>query len=144
MPHMIFPFRDRRRQNFVTIGRVDRIDSAAVISVPGLGGATHSATHDCDRSRQRFARACRCSRLAGARARFGAANYFFLLGRTQPSIVLWRGRATVSLPAGTLPATVEPAPTVAPAPTVIGATSTLLEPMCASSPMTVLCLKAPS
>ena len=33
---------------------------------------------------------------------------------------------------------------VAPAPTVMGATSTLLEPVCTSSSMSVACLLAPS
>ena len=86
----------------------------------------------------------------------GAADYVGLVpglvisrlagftGRRQVSIVSWRARATVSFPAGTECVTVEPAPMVAPAPTTMGATSTLLEPVCTSSPIVVRFLRAPS
>jgi hypothetical protein len=50
----------------------------------------------------------------------------------------------VSWPAGASAAIVEPPPIVAPAPTVTGATSTTLLPMCASAPIVVRCLFAPS
>ena len=56
-------------------------------------------------------------------SRAASLRYFCgFFGRCQPSTVTCRARATVSLPAGTLAVTVEPAATVAPAPTVMGAT----------------------
>src|SRR5215475_7576822 len=81
----------------------------------------------------------RCSR-----AVYYLSDFAGFIGRCQPSTVTCRARARVSLPATTECVTVEPAAIVAPAPTVMGATSTLLEPVCTSSPMTVLCLLAPS
>ena len=54
-------------------------------------------------------------------------------GRTQPSSVTWRARATVNSPAGASLLITEPAAIVAPSPIVTGATSALLEPMKALS-----------
>jgi len=66
-----------------------------------------------------------------------SAYFLTLTGRVQFSIVTWRGRDTVSLPAGASLVSVVPAPRVAPLPTVTGATSWLSLPMKASSSMTV-------
>src|ERR1700730_6451147 len=72
-------------------------------------------------------------------------HYFFVFtGRCQSSIVICLARATVSFAAGTSFTTVEPAAMVAPAPTVIGATSTLLDPVCTSFSSLVRILFAPS
>src|SRR5690606_4042011 len=49
-------------------------------------------------------------------------------------------RSTASASFGTLPVIVLPAPTMAPSPTVTGATSEVLEPMKAPSPISVKCL----
>src|SRR5690606_14527334 len=74
----------------------------------------------------------------------GAARYDFFCGRCQPSMVICLARATVSLPgAASLPIT-EPAPMVAPSPIVTGATSAVLEPTKAPSPMIVVDLFTPS
>src|SRR5438093_6289984 len=60
------------------------------------------------------------------------AYLFVLTGRCQFSIVTCFARATVNFAAGTSFTTVDPAAMVAPAPTVIGATKTLLDPVCTS------------
>jgi hypothetical protein len=65
-------------------------------------------------------------------------------GRFQPRSVVCRARAIVSSPAGAAFAIVEPPPIVAPAPISTGATRTQLLPMCASAPIVVRCLLAPS
>ena len=71
-------------------------------------------------------------------------HFGFLTGRLQLSIVIWRGREIVSLPAGASLLSVVPAPRVAPLPTVTGAISWLSLPMKASSSMTVRDLFTPS
>ena len=59
-------------------------------------------------------------------------------------MVVWRARATVSLPSGAGREITEPAPTVAPLPMLTGATSELLEPTKALSPIWVIDLFTPS
>jgi len=59
------------------------------------------------------------------------------LGLCQPSTVTCRGRVRVSFCSGASRVMTEPAPMVAPSPMLTGATSALLEPMKASSPMSV-------
>ena len=73
-----------------------------------------------------------------------AATWGFFSGRFQFSIVSWRLRSTVSLPAGAGFVIVEPAPIVASSPTDTGATSIVPEPMNAPSPISVRCLFTPS
>ena len=64
-------------------------------------------------------------------------SYLFFCGRVQPSRVICRARARVSLPASQSCVMVLPAAVVAPLPMCTGATSELLEPMTTSSPMVV-------
>ena len=58
-----------------------------------------------------------------------AACYLFFFGRSQPAIVVWRARPTVSCPGGASSVRVVPAPIVAPSPTLTGAMSWVSEPM---------------
>ena len=58
-----------------------------------------------------------------------AACYLFFFGRSQPAIVVWRARPTVSCPGGASWVRVVPAPIVAPSPTLTGAMSWVSEPM---------------
>src|ERR1700730_18058591 len=90
----------------------------------------------------RAQRARRCD--SDTRRRLSHAYFFVFVGRCQSSIVTCFARATVSFAAGTSFTTVEPAAMVAAAPTVIGATSTLLDPVCTSFSIVVRFLLAPS
>src|ERR1700752_456846 len=67
-----------------------------------------------------------------------------LTGRCQPASAICFLLLTPSWPASTSFHTVVPAPIVAPLPTFTGATSCVLDPVCTSSSIKVLCLFAPS